>query len=96
MAFVTPLRQAEEGVAWCDSCLGRPDILLHGAAWVAAAAGVDGAGDVAAAPPQWAGPATTWDGRLAASAVEPCSLCGYGEFSAEHLLVWCPAVLLAV
>eukprot|EP00969_Alexandrium_andersonii_P164697 7280294-Alexandrium_andersonii.AAC.1 len=24
-AFVTPLGEASEGVAWCDSCLGRQD-----------------------------------------------------------------------
>eukprot|EP00969_Alexandrium_andersonii_P167496 7404353-Alexandrium_andersonii.AAC.1 len=23
---------------------------------------------------------------------DPCPLCGLGEFGAEHLLVWCPAV----
>eukprot|EP00969_Alexandrium_andersonii_P117913 5215265-Alexandrium_andersonii.AAC.1 len=68
MAFVTPLGAAGEGVAWCDGCLDRRGVLLYGAAWVAAAAGVDGAGFVSAAPPQWTCPATTWAGRPAVSA----------------------------
>eukprot|EP00969_Alexandrium_andersonii_P022925 1003036-Alexandrium_andersonii.AAC.1 len=27
---------------------------------------------------------------------DPCPLCGLGEFSSEHLLVWCPAVRSAL
>eukprot|EP00969_Alexandrium_andersonii_P315213 13925353-Alexandrium_andersonii.AAC.1 len=41
-----------------QDCLSPVDVRTHGAAWVAAAAGVEGVVPGRDAPPQWVGPAT--------------------------------------
>eukprot|EP00969_Alexandrium_andersonii_P150840 6669843-Alexandrium_andersonii.AAC.1 len=69
-------------------------MLADGASRVAVAAG---ASEDVPSPPAWQPAAAelarrSFDPLAGAAHQDPCPLCGVGEFSSEHLLVWCPAV----
>eukprot|EP00969_Alexandrium_andersonii_P210545 9301033-Alexandrium_andersonii.AAC.1 len=78
-AWRTP-REGEPGTAWCRLCLPPADVATNGAEWAAHLLGVGG---------RCGPPAFTAHARPGGQGT--CPLCGCGEPSGEHLLLWCPA-----
>ena len=79
--------EGEPGVSWCALCVDRGAAHAGGAEWVAWEAGWGGR----QGPPAWRAGL-----QLRASAGGGCPLCGVGELSSEHLLVWCWAARQAL
>ena len=90
IGWLTP-GEDSAGIGWCHRCLEPALARRRGGAWVARACGIEiGANDGDAPPAAWA---EHW--RPGAHPDGACPLCGMGEMSSEHLLVWCPAVHVA-